>query len=202
MPIRALVFDFGGVLANLGDMPGQRKWEQQLGLSQGELFTLVLDSDISHRAMIGEVDEERVWEHFATHLNLDTNQLEELRRDFWMGERVNQELLQFIAEMAPHYRTAVLSNAWSGARQEFVEVFGLDELFDMIIISAEEGVAKPDPRMYFLTAQRLGIPPGEAIFVDDMLENVKAARAAGMKSVHFKDAAQTIAEIRRILAET
>ena len=94
---------------------------------------------------------------------------------------------------------AALSNAWSGTRAAMTTHYGLDRLVDLMIFSDEEGMAKPDARIYHLAAGRLGVQPGEAIFVDDVPRNVEAARAVGMLAVHFRDTAQAIAEIEAYL---
>jgi HAD superfamily hydrolase (TIGR01509 family) len=70
-----------------------------------------------------------------------------------------------------------------------------------VIISAEVGLAKPDPRIYQLALERLGVDPPEAVFVDDFLRNVEAARAAGLHAVHFKGPEQARAELEQLLAQ-
>jgi putative hydrolase of the HAD superfamily len=70
---------------------------------------------------------------------------------------------------------------------------------DEIIISAEEGIAKPDPRIFRIAAERLGVRPQEAVFVDDRPENVQGARAVGMRGIQFETREQTIADVRKHL---
>ncbi len=62
-------------------------------------------------------------------------------------------------------------------------------VFDDIVVSGEEGVAKPDPRVFAILSERLGCPLAGVFYVDDSVANVEAARAAGMDAVHFTDAA-------------
>jgi putative hydrolase of the HAD superfamily len=194
--IEAVIFDFGGVIAHMTDMRGQRKWEGYLGLSEGELLKTVMESETSARAMVGEVPEEKLWRHIGTTFGLSDEQLLEFRRDFWLGERVDQKLVSFMRGLRPRYKTAVLSNAWSDARDEFVRDYKLDELVDMIVISAEERMAKPDPRIYQLTIERLKVRADAAVFVDDRVENVRAAKAEGIRGVRFQDTAQAISEVQ------
>lgn len=201
MTIQAVIFDFGGVIARLDNVYGQRKWERYLGLSKGELFKIVLDSEVSTRAMVGKVPEAEVWKQVAATLALNDAQSRAFRRDFWQGERLNVDLVRFIRGLRPRYKTAVLTNAWSGAREEFTRDFGLHELVDVMIISAEEGVAKPDLRIYQIAAERLGVRAHKAVFVDDLAENVGGAQAAGMRGVHYKNSAQAIAEVRAYLED-
>jgi len=93
-------------------------------------------------------------------------------------------------------RTGLVSNSW-GTRRYPREL--LAELFDGIVISGEEGVRKPDPRMYSLGAERAGAPPSECVFVDDLAFNLDPARAMGMAAVHHTAAAATLAELERLV---
>ena len=65
--------------------------------------------------------------------------------------------------------------------------FDFLELFEDILVSGEERLAKPDPRVFALLTERSGLPPGACVFVDDKPENVEAARAAGLDGIVFVD---------------
>jgi putative hydrolase of the HAD superfamily len=76
----------------------------------------------------------------------------------------------------------------------------LEELFDAVVISSEVGLRKPDPAIYELAAERLGLPPAGCVYVDDLGGNLKPARALGMATVlHRSDANATLAEVRALL---
>lgn len=196
MTIRAVIFDFGGVLIRSQDESGRRKWEARLGLDDGDLAGIVFGCDASARATVGALSSEEVWQHLAERFGLEPEELRELQHDFWSGDVFDAELVQFLRGLRPRYKTAILSNAWPNARDLFTEHFGLGSAVDDMIISAEEGVAKPDPRIYCIAAERLGVDFHEAVFVDDMEENVEAARKLGMKGVRFCSTAQAIGEVR------
>jgi epoxide hydrolase-like predicted phosphatase len=93
-------------------------------------------------------------------------------------------------------RTGMISNSW-GAGGYDRDAF--PELFCGWVISAEEGVRKPDPRIYALGAERVGLAPSECVFVDDLPGNLKPARELGMATVHHRGAAETIPELERLL---
>lgn len=190
----------GGVLLRSEDERGRREWEQRLGLTEGELAEIVFNSPVSQKATLGLASDEDVWAHVAERFGLDGEALRQLRRDFWSGDRADAELADFLRNLRPHYKTAILSNAWPGARRALTEHWGLADAVDEMIISAEEGVAKPDAAIYRLAVRRLGVRLHEAVFVDDMGVNVEAARALGMHAVQFRTREQAIAEVRRILA--
>jgi len=198
MTIQAVIFDFGGVLMRTEDPSSRRKWEEQLGLPDWGLARALFESDSSVRAMRGELAESEVWRTAAEQFRLTPQQLEALQHDFWTGDRLDRELVRFLEGLRPRYRTAILSNAWTGSRH-FFEQLGLDNVVDTMVISAEEGVIKPEPRTYCIACTRLDIRPEEAVFVDDLPENVAGAEAIGMSGVHFKNREQALAEVKAYL---
>jgi len=94
---------------------------------------------------------------------------------------------------------AIVSNNLLEEQQEKLRFCGLDPFVDVLVVSGEIGISKPDPRIFELAVQRLGVPPGRAVFVDDFLKNVDAARAAGLVAVHFQNTPQVIADLRQLL---
>jgi epoxide hydrolase-like predicted phosphatase len=193
--IRAIIVDIGGVLLLRDAMPAHSAWEDRLGIDRGGFARGLFRPDLAAQATVGAVSAVRVWEEMAARLSLTEEDVQALRRDFFAGERVNGEFIAFLQGLRPAYRTAALSNAWSGTRAAMCTHYGLDRLVDLMIFSDEEGLAKPDAHLYHLAADRLGVRPDEAIFVDDVPRNVEAARAVGMLGVHFRDTPQAIAEI-------
>lgn len=88
---------------------------------------------------------------------------------------------------AAGYRTALLTNNAREWEPMWRGLIPVDELFDVVVDSSVVGVRKPDPAIYRLTCERLGLPPEECIFVDDLECNVDAAAALGMETVHCTD---------------
>ncbi len=76
----------------------------------------------------------------------------------------------------------------------------VDELFDVVVDSAEVGVRKPDPAIYALTAERLGVAGTEIVLLDDFEHNCDASREAGWTPIRFETTEQTIAELDALLA--
>jgi epoxide hydrolase-like predicted phosphatase len=97
-------------------------------------------------------------------------------------------------------RTALLSNSWGDGLAYDPAL--LTELFDAWVISSQVGLRKPDPAIYQLVSERLGVPPEACVFVDDLAGNLKPARALGMATVlHRGDAAETLAAVRPLLRQ-
>lgn len=200
MAIRAVAFDFGGVLCRLVDYNGRRRWEERFGLSKGELTRIVLESEVAQRCLLGQVTEAEVWEHTALYLGLNCADIGALQNDFWSGHIVDTRLACLLHELRPRYKTAILSNFWTGARRKFAQVFGMEEgLVDKLIISSEEGFAKPDARIYYLAVHRLGVLPEEMLFIDDVPENIVSARKIGIRGIVFEATEQIEKEIEQTL---
>jgi len=193
--IKGVIFDVGGVLLRTHDQGGRRKWETRLGLKPGELARLVFDSELGRSAQLGQASLEEVWAWVGTRLSLNPAQLTILKRDFWAGDRLDRELCDYIRELRLRFRTGMLSNSWARDGWAMAQKLGFADCFDVFVTSAEIGVMKPNPRIYHVALQRLGISPPEAIFVDDFVENVEAARRLGMQAIHFVDPLQARDEL-------
>ncbi len=195
MAIRAVVFDIGGVLEITPDQGVRARWEARLGLVQGGIDGRV--GDVWRDGSLGRHSEAEVRQSLGALLGMDQAQVDAFMCDLWdeyLGT-LNAELAAYVAGLRQRYRTALLSNSFVGAREREQERYGFAALADLIVYSHEVGVAKPEPRIYELTWERLGIQPAEMIFVDDVAPNVDAARALGIRGVLFRDTAQAIAEI-------
>ena len=200
MTIRAVIFDVGGVILRTEVQSPRLRWAERLGVSPEVLSATVFDSDAAAEATVGRLPAEAAWAHVAAAFDLDADALAQLRADFFSGDRCDDALVAFLRGLRPAYKTGILSNAWSDGRQVIAGKFALDDAVDDLVISAEVGVAKPDPRIYELATTRLGVRPEETIFVDDFVRNIDGARRFGMQAVHFRNREQTIAEVRALLA--
>jgi epoxide hydrolase-like predicted phosphatase len=185
--IKGIIFDIGGVLLRTHDQSYRRKWETRLGLEPGGAARLIFDSDLGRQAQLGRVTLQDVWAWAGELLGLSAGDLADFERDFWAGDRLDRDLARTVRELHAHYRTALLSNSWVRDGWALADELGLADAFDVCVVSAEVGVVKPDPRIYHITLERLGVLPAEAVFVDDFVENVVAARRIGMQAIHFTD---------------
>jgi epoxide hydrolase-like predicted phosphatase len=90
--------------------------------------------------------------------------------------------------------TALLSNSWGN---EYPRE-GWTELFDVVVISGEVGMRKPEPEIFELTARRLGLSPPQCVFVDDLMPNIRGASGVGMTGVHHVTPQQTLDELEAL----
>lgn len=202
MSIRAVIFDFGSVLVLMQDEKPRQLLADRLGVPLEELNRLVFESESAARAMLGELTIDQHWQAVGAALGVLPEDLPAVRAQFWSADVVNQELVALIHKLRPRYKIGLLSNAWNDLRQVLATRLPIGHLFDDMLISAEVGLGKPDPRIYHLAVERLGVQPQEAIFIDDVLVNVAAARSVGLQAVHYRSNPQLFAELESLGLQT
>ncbi len=182
--IKAVIFDVGGVLIRTHDWSGRQRWEAQLGLHPGGADAIVFNSEVGQSAQRGELTDAELWHWIGEELRLG-NDLETFRHDFWAGDSLDENLVQFIRNLRPTYQTAIISNATDALLTNVTDLYPMADAFDLIVGSAYEKTMKPDAPIYERTLERLGREPGEVVFVDDAPANIAAARALGWNAIHF-----------------
>ena len=198
MPYQAVFFDLGGVIVRTEYQAPRQHLAERLGMEYEDLVRAVFDSETARRAFLGEISGAEHWSGLARRFRRQPSEIEALRGEFFGGDIVDRELVEFIRSLRPRYKTGAISNAFSDLRQYMIEQ-KFEDAFDTVTISAEVGAKKPDPRIYEIALEAADVPARAAIFVDDFTENLEAARALGMAVVHFRDPAKAVAEVEALL---
>jgi epoxide hydrolase-like predicted phosphatase len=186
--LEAVIFDVGGVLIRTQSRAGRQKWAGRLGMDAWEFENLVFSGESGRQAQLGQKTNEAHWRWVGDHFNLDDASLTELRHDFFAGDMLDEALVEYVKRLRhAGYRTGLLSNAGDNARRFLTEVLPLIDQFDGVVISAEVGLMKPNPRIYHLAAESVGANAEEILFVDDFIENIEGAKQVGMQTIHFTD---------------
>jgi epoxide hydrolase-like predicted phosphatase len=199
MQVRAVVFDIGGVLEDTPPTGVVEKWEAALRLRPGELNERL--GDVWLAGEVGAISEAEVTARVAMLLQADDAQVEAFMHDIWteyLGT-LNTELASYFGGLRPRYRTALLSNSFVGARERERERYGFGDITDLIVYSHEAGMAKPDPRIYRLTCDRLGVRPEQAVFLDDRPDFVEGALETGMRAILYEDNDQAFGDLEAAL---
>ncbi len=198
MQLGALIFDFGGVIVRTEDRSPREQLAEELDMTYDQLSDVIFAGESSRLASLGLITAEEHWEAVSDDLGLSANDLPRIKDHFWAGDILDFDLVELIRSFRPMYQTALLSNAWDDLRDMLADHWKIADAFDEIVISAEEGVVKPYPQIYQITLERLNLEPGQAVFVDDFIENVQAAQAFGMQTIHFRSIDQVRAELKDI----
>ncbi len=199
MAIKAIIWDLGGVLVRTEDYSPRHALADRLDIASADLEQLVFSNELGMRAQRGEITIEEHWENIRQYFGLDSKSLKSFQNEFFAGDILDRDLVDFIRSLRSLYKVGLLSNAFSNLRVMLTEIWGISNVFDDMVISAEVGLVKPDPSIFLLSVNRLKIEPEEAIFVDDFYHNVEGARAVKMNAIHFRNAAQARDELERAL---
>jgi FMN phosphatase YigB (HAD superfamily) len=116
--------------------------------------------------------------------------------------RRNLKLLEYSQSLRPEYKVGMLSNIGVGAMDDFFSPEERAQLFDAAVLSGEENLTKPHPRIFEIAAERLGLQLHECVMIDDLEENCAGADAAGMKAILYQSNAQVKAELKKLLGTT
>jgi epoxide hydrolase-like predicted phosphatase len=196
--IKAIIFDFGGVLLRTQNRQGRRKWEEKLGLEEWESEVFVFGSEMGTKAQMGEITNQRLWEWIGQRFSLSPQELTEFQHDFWAGDVLDSTLIDYIRSLKKYYQIAMISNASDSLRQNLKDRHHIADVFDLIVCSAEEQIMKPHKEIFLRTMERLGCGPAEAVFVDDSEPNIQAARKLGMVTVHFRPSTDVPSEFMKL----
>lgn len=115
-----------------------------------------------------------------------------------VGGEVDAGVVAIASALKSRYPTALLSNAPSDLLRGILAENDLEKLFDQIVISSEVGYAKPDPEIFHTALDRLGVPPQNAIFIDDNKRHTDAAEAIGIRGIRFQSAVQLREDLEKI----
>ncbi len=197
--IKAIIFDMGGVILRTYDYSSREATAKKLGLSEEAYEALVFSSPSGMDATLGRIDEREHWRIVWQTLNVSPALQPEYETAFWAGDQLDDHLIDYLRSQKGEFTTALLSNAWSNARQMLTDKYQCMDAFDISVFSCEVGLAKPDPAIYTLILDRVGVAPEQAIFVDDNKDNIESAAAMGIHVIRYVNTDQTIREINELL---
>lgn len=199
MKIKTIFFDFGGVIQRTEFQSPRQRLAQKYGMEYDDIDKLVFASPSAAKATVGEIKAEEHWQAIAKRLKLGKDEIAKFETEFFAGDVMDHELIQFIRELHPKYKTGLISNAWSDMRA-YLTKKKLVDAFDTLTISAEIKVAKPEAKIYAHALEQAEVKAEEAIFVDDVQANIAACQKIGMRGILFQDVDQTLRELKGLLS--
>jgi epoxide hydrolase-like predicted phosphatase len=176
--MQVLVFDFFGVICSEIApfvLPKYMSKEQAVAYKA----TIVRDADT------GAITQGEMFRRLSAIAHVPA---EQLHAEFWAHVRIDPEMVAMIEQLRARHRVALLTNALTPFFRQIAVQYDLERLFEIILVSSEEGIAKPDPAFYRLMVERLGVKAEACLFIDDNEENLQAARSVGMDALLFKSA--------------
>jgi epoxide hydrolase-like predicted phosphatase len=197
--IKAIIFDFGRVITAQKPLSLFRSYEEELGLDPDTINSIMFDSQAWQDTLLGRKTTEEFWHLIGPELGLKTaDEVNRFRRRYHADETINEAVLDLIRKLHGRYKLAILSNSPPDLTRWLVD-WEMRDLFEVVFCSGDEGMIKPDPAAFKLTLERLGVEPGEAVFIDDTPEHVEAARKLGFQGIIFTTAAALKDDLKKIL---
>lgn len=198
MSIKAVFFDLGGVIVRTEFQAPRQQLAEKLGMEYEDLNRIVFDSDSGLKASIGEISSADHWAAVVRRLKRPASETTLIRDAFFAGDIVDRTLLEYIRSLRGKYKTGLISNAWSDLREFIVrEKFG--DAFDDMIISAEVGAMKPEPKIFQVALERFGVKPKEAVFVDDFPVNIEGCEKVGIRGILFTEPESVMQQLKKLL---
>ena len=213
--IEAVIFDYGGVLSTT-PFAGIAEFERKMGYPDKSLAQLLFGKGASpqgptdaipdhdwHLLETGRLTLDEFHERLVARSEaalgrpLELGVYAQFLRDLGVG--VHWMMVHRVRELrADGYRTAILTNnvrEWGRYWKGSIPL----ELFDVVVDSCDVGLRKPDPAIYRVTCERLGVAPEAAVFLDDTRRHVESARQVGLQAILVRDPWDAIAELDAIL---
>ena len=208
MPIKAVIFDLGGVILD-SPMEIFAAFEKQHGLPENFLNRLIVESGQEGawaRLERGELALTEFFDAFDQEIrqagaDISSRKLMAAVNDF---ANVRPEMLKAVRRLRKSgYLVAALTNNWlldNGGTSTGLDLLKAE--FDVFIESSRAGVAKPDPAIYEMALRELGVRAEDAAFLDDIGRNLKPAKQMGMTTIKVTNAEDAIAELDRVLGRS
>ena len=198
--IKAVIFDFRRVISAQKPLSLFQGYEEELDLEPGTINPVMFGSRAWQETLVGRKTAKEYWREIGPTLGLHTPEaIDEFRRRYHADEAINEGVLDLVRRLHGSYKLAILSNSPPNLARWLAD-WGILDLFDVIFCSGDEGVTKPDPAAFELTLERLGVAPEEAVFIDDTLGHVEAARALGLTGIRFTSAEALANQLDTLLA--
>ena len=199
--IRAIFFDFGGVLLKTFDGVDHEAIEQRFGLGPKSLRLMVYRDSRYMDYQVGRCTYDEWVESIRSALDakIDAKSAAVLQAFFESDHPLNPDMVGLVRRLHGRYTLGIISNTVPGMEERMQErIPGLIGLFDVRVGSGDVGLAKPDPAIFHHAMEGAGVAPAQSVFTDDYNKHADAARALGMHAFHFTSYEQFVRDLGSI----
>ncbi len=200
--IKAVIFDWGGVLCEEAEPFASIPLQKKLGMEPNEIADKAREIYIGNYT--GKYNHADFWRAIMLHYGLEeTDEINPtaLSLAYVSSYRIYDEMLEYAAELKNNYKTAILSNLSAIMRDHIRPKHNLPQYFDVEVYSCDDDVQaiKPDKKPYFICLEKLGVRPEESVFVENTAKNLITARELGMREYLFTGLEKFLGEFDRII---
>ena len=210
--IEAILWDFGGVLTT-SPFEAFNRYEAERGIPH-DFIRRVNATNPERNAWAlfesSQVDIEAFDELFAEESAMLGHRIPGREVIALLSGDVRPRMVEMLRLCKTRYRVACITNnvrsgqgpGMASTTERANRVADVMSLFDLVVESSLEGIRKPDPRIYRITCERLGVAPGAAVFLDDLGVNLKPAKELGMRTIKVLGEDQAIRELAELTGLT
>ncbi len=198
--IKAVLFDYGGVIADEGFQNGLRAMSREQGLDVDTMMNVARSAVYDSGFILGWGTEDKFWNWMREGSGLQGSDAE-LTKRILEGFILRDWMIECVQQLNAHgYQTGILSDQsywldWLNERDQFFEYF------DHVFNSYHMGKGKRDPSLFHDLSEQLALSPNEILLVDDIKNNVERAQTAGWQAIHYVDKEGFLEKIDNILKE-
>jgi HAD superfamily hydrolase (TIGR01509 family) len=194
---KAVIFDLDGVIRDWND-EDMTQVELAFGIDPGTILAVGFGPDLGPKAVTGEMTYREWMDAIRVRIIDEYGESVAGALDEWEANvgHVDTDMLAVLRAVRSHCTAPVLSNGTTRLRRD-LHALDLHDEFDVIFNTAELGVAKPDPEVYRVVLDHLGLEPSQALFVDDLEVNVEGARSVGLRAHRHQGRDGTVEFLRQ-----
>jgi FMN phosphatase YigB (HAD superfamily) len=182
---KAIIFDFFGVICRDMYLDWQRA--QQIDSAAASKYQAISD-----QVDRGGYSTDQLFQLISRESGVPAAAIKaDFEGDVWL----DTQLLDYIGDLHHRYRIGLLTNSVADMVSDIISENHLKDHFDTVVISGEVGLIKPQPEIFKLTLKRLSVDRTEAIFIDDRVRHVEAARQFGLDSIQYQGLSQLKTEL-------
>lgn len=195
--LKGIFFDFDGVITmeKQGTPPMIAYIAETTGLPRE---TVEKAYRKHNRALLmGEVTHPDMWQPFCKELEIEIDY--DILKGAFLNITLDQAVVGYIRELKQKYLIGMITDNKVDRIETILKEKGLEELFDVVVISAQVHCGKTDERIFAEALKRSGLEPGECVFIDNTAQNLEVPGEMGFRTVYFDDEKRDLTELRRIV---
>jgi len=186
LPLKAIISDLGRVFVNFDHDISCRKIAKLAGCDKEEVYAFIYKNKIDIQIDRGEIKPEVFYKNVKEHFGLKIS-FKEFKLIFSDIFTLITPVYRLYLRLKKRYKLIFLSNTNIIHYETCKKRMPLKKVFAQGVLSFEEGIMKPHPRIYLTAVKLTGCKPEECIYIDDVYEFVDAARLLGLKGIHYKN---------------
>ncbi len=194
--IDTIIFDWAGVFCSPGELFSHTRLLKTVGLTAAQMEQRV--KPVQNAYYRGKISGRAFWRHVFKEFDIAGFTFKELNDAYLASYRPYPEILRLPSKLKPRYTVALLSNLTEDMMRHVVKMHELRPKFHRLFFSNREGRLKPELELMYSVLRALKAKPATTLFIDDSKNNIVAAKALGIHTLHVKTPKRLIADLRRM----